>query len=86
MEELAAALVTAKTEPERRGLQEQEPELVTAELGQALIRQGNSLKLQGKFSEALSIFQLAERISEQLKDQVGTASALRGIGAVNYQT
>jgi hypothetical protein len=82
VEELAAGLAALKTERERRALLEQEPELVTVELGQALVRQGNSLRLKGSFSQALGVYQLAHGVAEQLGDQAVTASALGSIGIV----
>jgi len=88
VEELAAALIAAKSEAERDSLLIAKRELLTTELAQALIRQGGRLRTQGTFSQAvapqaLAIFQLARRIAEQLGDQAGIATALINLGDVH---
>jgi len=81
-EKLAAALVAAKTEAERTALLVQEKELVTVELVKALVRQGDRLKVQGNYAQALAICRLAGSIAEHLGDQAGMANALNGAGNV----
>jgi CHAT domain-containing protein/tetratricopeptide (TPR) repeat protein len=83
-EELAAALVAAKTEEERRALLAAEKRLVTIKLQRALVKQGQSLYTQGDYAQALTIYQLALQLAEQLGDKAGMADALRGIGAINF--
>jgi CHAT domain-containing protein len=83
-EELAAALVAAKTEEGRRALLGAEKRLLTVKLQQALVKQGQSLINQGSYAPALTIYQLALQLAEQLGDKTGTADALRGIGAIHF--
>jgi CHAT domain-containing protein/Tfp pilus assembly protein PilF len=80
---LAAALVAARTEEERKALLVAENELVTVELQKALIKQGQRLSNQGSYGQALSIYQLALQIAEQLGDKRGIATTLRNIGIVH---
>ena len=54
-QELAAALLSAKTEEERKALLEAEKELVTVELVQALLSEGRRRHIQGAYSVALDI-------------------------------
>lgn len=88
VEELAAALVAAKTDEERTALLEAKQELQTATLVQSLLRQGNRLRTQGIFrqpgaTQALAIFQLAQRLAEQMGDKAGSANALISMGDVH---
>lgn len=88
VEELANALVTAKTEIERAALLDAKKDLQTEALAQALIRQGNRLRQQGLFPQAaapqaLSIFQLAQGIAERLGYKTGLATALHNTGDVH---
>jgi CHAT domain-containing protein/tetratricopeptide (TPR) repeat protein len=81
-EELASALVTAKTEGERATLLAAKKDLVTPKLVQALVAQGNKFAPQGKFPEALQVFDLALAISKTINDRAGTASALYATGQI----
>ncbi|MCG3161309.1 MAG: hypothetical protein JMDDDDMK_02476 [Acidobacteria bacterium] len=90
VEELAAALVAAKTDEERTTLLESKKELQTPALAQALIRQGQRLRTQGGYSppdtpQVLSIFQLAQRVAEQRGDKASVATVLSNIGDL-YRT
>ena len=78
--DLAEMLVKAKTEEERSGLLAQEKELVTPDLVQALNNQGDRLRSQGNFTQALAVHILSQSIGEPIGDQAGVASALEGIG------
>jgi CHAT domain-containing protein/tetratricopeptide (TPR) repeat protein len=82
-EDLAVALVKANTEAERIGLLAEEKDLMTAELGRALLTQGTQLYRQGSYKRAIDIYKLALEIAEQLGDKGVTANALRGIGIVH---
>jgi CHAT domain-containing protein/tetratricopeptide (TPR) repeat protein len=85
-EDLAAALAKADTEAEREGLLAEEKELVTVELGRALITQGQRLHRQGSYTEARRIYALAMEIAGQSGDKGLTADAHLGIGnAYRYQ-
>lgn len=81
---LAAALVAAKGEEERKRLLAAEAELVTPELVRALLLDGNRLNNQASHARAGDSYGLALRLAEQLHDLIGTANALRGIGNVHF--
>lgn len=81
---LAAALIAAKVEEERKSLLAQDKELITAELVRALLLEGNRFRIRGNYSHALDACRFAKRVAEQLQDVVGTAAALRGIGNVHF--
>jgi CHAT domain-containing protein/Tfp pilus assembly protein PilF len=83
-EDLAAALALLKTEDERSALLTAEKELVTEKLVQEMIRQGDRLRMTGKYPEALARFRLAQSIAEQIGYKAGIATAMRGIGNVHY--
>jgi CHAT domain-containing protein/Tfp pilus assembly protein PilF/ketosteroid isomerase-like protein len=83
-EELAAALVAAKTDAEQQALLAAEKELITAELQKALMAKGNSFFDRGSYAQAMSIFQVTLKIAEQLGDKKGIATLLRSIGSIYY--
>lgn len=82
--ELAAALISAKSKEERKVLLEAEKDAVTVELVRALLPEGRRSHIQGAYSIALDIYELALSLAEQLNDGVGKANALRGIGIVHH--
>jgi len=82
-QDLAEALMKAKTEAERTGLLAEEKELVTSELVQALGSQGDRFLNQGVYPPALAIYRLAQSLAEQLGDQSGIALMLSNIGEVH---
>jgi CHAT domain-containing protein/tetratricopeptide (TPR) repeat protein len=81
-DDLAASLVKADNETERAKLLQDEKELVTGELVQALIRQGPPFVFQGDYAQALTIYGFARAIAEQIGDNVKVASALNAAGGV----
>jgi CHAT domain-containing protein/Tfp pilus assembly protein PilF len=82
-EELAVAIVAAKTEEERKALMEQEPELITSDLAAALIRQnGYEVARQMGYRNALAINQLASKLAEQTGDQSVKAAVLNNAGII----
>jgi CHAT domain-containing protein/tetratricopeptide (TPR) repeat protein len=83
-DDLAEALVKAKTEDGRAGLLAKEKELVTDALVSALNSRGDSFYNQSDYSQALAIHLLAQRIAEQIGDQSGIARALFHIGNVHW--
>ena len=85
VEQLATALAAAGTESESGTLLAAKKELVTAELGKKLVKQGNGLVWHANHAEALRLYQLALRVAEQISDQAGIADALEGIGIVHYR-
>ena len=78
-DELAAALAAAKSDHEREALLAEEKDLASAELAQALHA---NARRQGNYPQALAIFRLAQRVGEQVGDQVAVSNALMGIGYV----
>ena len=83
-ENLAAALVAAKTEDERSVLLAAEKDLMTVALRKALITQAGKLRTEGSYTEALTLYDLTYRIAEQIGDKSGMATALLGIGGVRF--
>jgi len=81
--ELAAALVAAKTDDERQLLLAEERELLTVELLRALMEQADGLRLKGSFEQSLVVLDMARRAAEQIGDQEGIATVLRGIGVIH---
>src|SRR5262249_50260117 len=82
-EDLAVALVKANSKAEQARLLADEKELVTGELGTALLTQGLQLSRQGNYTGAIEIYELARDLSEQWGDKKVTADALRVIGNVH---
>ncbi len=83
VEDLADALVTVKTTAERSALLAEEKELVTERLVREVNRQGNRLRSQGNYPEALARYRLAQNIAEQIGDKAGIASTLNNIAIVH---
>src|SRR5215213_7118382 len=81
-EDLASALAAAETKAGRDALLAAEQDLVTAELWEALSREGDRHTLLGNYPEAAARFNLAQEIAEQLGDRRGIAAALLGSGTV----
>jgi CHAT domain-containing protein/predicted negative regulator of RcsB-dependent stress response len=79
-EELAARLVTAKDEEERRALMSIEPDIITPSLVKLLIDEGQRLYTGGKISEALLILQFCHQVAEQIGHKTASASSLMLIG------
>ncbi len=78
-EDLAASLAAAPNAT-RESIIEHNTELRSPALTRALIAQGNRLRTQGKFSEALSLYQFAQAEAERAGDRTGMASTFRSIG------
>jgi len=83
-DDLADALVAAKTEEERVALLAAEKELVSGELRQALARLGDRFRLQENYPQALTAYRLAQSVAEHIGDKAGIARSLSDIGDV-YQ-
>jgi CHAT domain-containing protein len=85
-EELAAAIIAAKTEEERKALIEKAPELVNSDLAAALIRPDvANTSAQIGYKHALAITQLAYKLAEQKDDQFITATALINLGYIYWR-
>lgn len=74
--ELAAALIATGTPEEVAALMAAQPELVTTDLANALIKQAKELSRQGKSVQALRACDLALSVSQRLTYQVGMTVAL----------
>jgi CHAT domain-containing protein len=86
MEDLAVALVGAKTEEERSALLEAEKDSVSPELWEALNKHAVALYQQGTFGLSLSVLRLELRIAEQIGDKHKIVRTLVNIGVnLGYQ-
>jgi CHAT domain-containing protein/tetratricopeptide (TPR) repeat protein len=83
-EDLAAKLIAAQTEEERKRLLAANEDLVTAELGKALATQGASLLKARKYRQTFVTFELAKNIAVQTGDKVGALIAWQSMGIVEY--
>jgi CHAT domain-containing protein len=82
-EELAAAIIAAKTEEERKALMEKAPEMVNSDLAAALIRPDvTNISAQIGYKHALAITQLAYKLAEQKDDPFTMATALINLGYI----
>ncbi|HET6978759.1 MAG TPA: CHAT domain-containing protein [Pyrinomonadaceae bacterium] len=81
--ELAAKLLSAKTESDRKALLEAEPDLITVALVQALRIQADTLRVRGQLVEALNALQVMLSMAERIGDDPGIQFAATNIG-VNY--
>jgi tetratricopeptide (TPR) repeat protein len=76
VEELAAAAAAAKTEEEGKGLLARESGLMTADLVQALLREGDRRRDAGDSQQALMVYRLSLLVAERIGDKQGNARAL----------
>jgi CHAT domain-containing protein/Tfp pilus assembly protein PilF len=81
-EKLASSLAAAKSDQERADLLSKGKELVTPELGKALINQGTRLRSQGDFAQAAAIYRLAGSVAERIGDKEGMGQSLINLGNV----
>jgi CHAT domain-containing protein len=79
-DELANSLIAATTDAERAAVLAENRELLNLELIKALVDRGTRLRNQGKFPEALRIYQLALTQAERGRDEAGSAMVFRAIG------
>jgi CHAT domain-containing protein len=85
-EELAAAIIAAKTEEERKALMEKAPEAVNSDLAAALMRPHvANISAQMGYKQVLAITQLAYKLAEQKGDQFITATALLNLGYIYWR-
>src|ERR1700752_1466361 len=84
IDDLAVTLVTLKSPEEREQLLAKNRALMTPDLRRALIRQGNSQLLAGRYSTAFEIYGFAQNVAEQIGDKEGVATAWLDIGTVYY--
>jgi len=81
--ELAAKLLSAKTESDQNALLEAEPELITVELVHALRKQAEILTQRRQLSEALIALRLTRSIAERIGDEQDVQFAVNNLG-INY--
>ena len=81
--ELAAKLLSAKTESEQKALLEAEPKLITVELVQVLRKHAENFTQRRELSQALIALQLTRSIAERIGDEQNVAFAVVNLG-VNY--
>jgi CHAT domain-containing protein/predicted negative regulator of RcsB-dependent stress response len=79
----ATALLAAESDAERGGLLTENARLVTEELADQLVGRGNGLISAGDYQGAVSSFQLAHRIAEQIGDKGAIWKALYGLAHGN---
>ncbi|PYT04695.1 MAG: hypothetical protein DMF60_14495 [Acidobacteria bacterium] len=82
-ERLAKALLTAKTEDERKALLAADKDLVSDELVRALLSEGLRLEDRREYSAALSCYAIAWTLAEQLHYLIGIANALKSMAIVH---
>ena len=80
----ARELIKAESNSKRVELLASRHDLVTAELGQELLKQGNFLLLAGKYASAFDAYSLAENVSTEIKHNQMLASAVLNLGTVYY--
>src|SRR5262245_41722450 len=80
---LPAALIAAATDEEVNRLLATPNEIKIPELSKAILKLGRDLYISGRIEQALTIYNLAQRVAERLKDRQGIANALRSIGNVS---
>lgn len=83
-DELARALLEAKTDQERGAILSREQNLATVDLRKALNAAGEQHRRRGDYEQALTAFNWAQKVAEQINDKAGVAHALNGIGTVYY--
>jgi CHAT domain-containing protein/Flp pilus assembly protein TadD len=84
LEDFATTLITLKSQQEREQLLARNRALLTPDLRKALIRQGNTQLMAGRYSTAFDIYGVARNVAEQIGDKEGVAAASLDIGTVYY--
>jgi CHAT domain-containing protein/Tfp pilus assembly protein PilF len=84
-EELALALLSAKTASDQTALLEAEQELLTSELLRVLRTHAETFNQQGDLSQALVALRLTQLIGEKIADDSAVAFAVNRIGVLYYQ-
>lgn len=83
IEDLAAALIEAKTGSDRNAILDVESNLLTIELRQELLEKATGFFVRQQYSEALDAYSLARVVSERAGDQEGVAVSLLGMGNIH---
>jgi CHAT domain-containing protein/Tfp pilus assembly protein PilF len=83
-QDIALALISAKSDDERKALLEEEKDWVNSELHKALALRGQPLLMQGNFSQSLTIFNIALIVAERLNDKIAIAKTLGAIANIYF--
>jgi CHAT domain-containing protein len=82
-QEVLSALLAAKSEEEGSQILESNKNSLTVDLRKALIEEGNKLRVKNDFTRALTLYNLAKLVAEQIGDRAGVGHSLRGIGILH---
>jgi CHAT domain-containing protein/uncharacterized protein HemY len=80
IEELAAALLAAKSEQERTVLLDSNKDLVSAELFNAVFQQGRKFSDRQQWQQSFNAYEIARQIAERINSKPSVAKALLEIG------
>ena len=83
LQTFAQALIDAPAQ-KRTDLLTTRADLINARLRRELVRHGNLLLLDGKYTPAFEVYQLAEKVAERIDDKEGIATTALNIGTVYY--
>ncbi len=81
--ELANELAAKTSDEERNQLLAQNPGLISADLAKEILTRGEEKRRQGEYDFAVSLFDLARRISDQAHYEVGIASSWNATARAN---
>jgi tetratricopeptide (TPR) repeat protein len=76
--------IASSPAPKRTELLAAHPERITVALRKELVQHGNMRFASTEYAQALEIYQLVEKISEQIGDQEGVATSSLNMGSVYY--
>src|SRR6185369_8763115 len=79
-----AVELTSSPAAKRSELLAAHPEQITVELRKELLQHGNLRFVTRQYAQALEIYQLVEKISEQIGDKDGLAATWLNMGSVYY--
>jgi len=79
-----AVELTSSPAAKRSELLAAHPEQITVELRKELLQHGNLRFVTRQYAQALEIYQLVEKLSQQIDDKEGLAAAWLNIGSVYY--
>jgi tetratricopeptide (TPR) repeat protein/CHAT domain-containing protein len=84
IDELALALLAARTEDERKTLVEAEPDLLGERLLEAMSRRGDAEAQKGGYPAALQIYSRVLEIARAMRNRKGEGQALQNLGSAHY--
>lgn len=83
VEDLALALVEAKTDSDRAALFEKDSGLITIDLRQELLEIATNFFVRRQHAEALDAYALTKVVAERANDKEGVAASLVGMGNIH---